>query len=134
MVNSARKYAFQAVKVTITAIMLCVFCWLFFSNPDSTTNTQFVVADTSVTSQANGDTVVSASTYSSASQFEHHKQSANWQFERVDETKFSVAAANIYLLTEPILTDWFLIKPSSRFHLSGWKDVGMQFKIKNAFI
>lgn len=134
MVDTAKQYAFQALKITITAIMLCVFCWLFFSNPDSTTNTQFVVADTSVTSQVNGDTVVSASLYSSASQFEHHKQSANWQFERIDETKFSVAVANIYLLTEPILTDWFLIKPSSRFHLSGWKDVGIQFKIKNAFI
>ncbi|WP_417437865.1 hypothetical protein [Idiomarina sp.] len=134
MVNSAKRSAFQALKITITAIMLCVFCWLFFSNPDSTTNTKLVVADTPVTSQANDDTAVSASPYSSASQFEHHKQSANWQFERIDETKFSVAVANIYLLTEPILVDWFLIKPSSRFHLSGWKDVGMQFKIKNAFI
>jgi|GEM_PF-1057742 len=134
MVNSAKRSAFQAGKITITAIMLCVFCWLFFSNPDSTTNTQFVVADKSITSQVYDNTAVSASLYSSASQFEHHKQSANWQFERVDETKFSALVANIYLLTEPIPIDWFLIKPSSRFHLSGWKDVGMQFKIKNAFI
>lgn len=134
MVNSAKRSAFQALKITTTAIMLYVFCWLFFTNPDSTTNTQLVLADTFVTSEANDDAAVSASPYSSASQFEHHKQSANWQFERIDETKFSVAAANIYLLTEPILTDWFLIKPSSRFHLSGWKDVGIQFKIKNAFI
>lgn len=134
MVNSVKRSAFQALKITITAIMLCVFCWLFFTNPDSTTNTQFAVADTVVTSDISDDAAVSASLYSSASQFEHHKQSANWQFERIDETKFSVAAANIYLLTEPILTDWFLIKPSSRFHLSGWKDVGIQFKIKNAFI
>ncbi|WP_417440864.1 hypothetical protein [Idiomarina sp.] len=134
MVDAAKKQAFQTAKITITAIMLCVFCWLFFTNPDSTTNTQLVVADAFVTSQANDDTAVSASLYSSASQFEHHKQSANWQFERIDETKFSVAVANSYLLTEPILVDWFLIKPSSRFRLSGWKDVGIQFKIKNAFI
>ncbi|WP_287816391.1 hypothetical protein [Idiomarina sp.] len=134
MVDEAKKHAFQALKITTTAVMLCVFCWLFFSNPDSTTNTQFVVADTFVTSEVSDDAVVSISPHSSASQFEHHKQSANWQFERVDETKFSVAVANIYLLTDPILTDWFLIKPSSRFHLSGWKDVGIQFKIKNAFI
>ncbi|MCP1340243.1 hypothetical protein NJR55_11655 [Idiomarina sp. M1R2S28] len=134
MVDTAKKHAFQTAKVTITAIMLCVFCWLFFSNPDSTTNTQFAFADTIVTSEVSDDVAVSASPYLSASQFEHHKQSANWQFERVDETKFSVAVANIYLLTEPILVDWFLIKPSSRFRLSGWKDVGIQFKIKNAFI
>ena len=134
MVDTAKRSAFQAAKITITAVMLCMFCWLFFSNPDSATNTQLAVADTVVTSDISNDAAVSASPYSSASQFEHHKQSANWQFERVDETKFSVAAANIYLLTEPILTDWFLIKPSSRFHLSGWKDVGIQFKIKNAFI
>lgn len=134
MVDTAKRSAFQAAKITITAVMLCVFCWLLFSNPDSTTNTQFAVADTVVTSEVSDGAAVSASPYSSASQFEHHKQSANWQFERIDETKFSVLVANIYLLTEPILTDWFLIKPSSRFHLSGWKDVGMQFKIKNAFI
>ncbi|HAS14602.1 MAG TPA: hypothetical protein DCS01_04825 [Idiomarina abyssalis] len=134
MIDTAKQYAFQAAKITITAVMLCVLCWLLFSNPDSTTNTQFAVADTVVTSEVSDGAAVSASPYSSASQFEHHKQSANWQFERIDETKFSVLVANIYLLTEPILTDWFLIKPSSRFHLSGWKDVGMQFKIKNAFI
>lgn len=134
MVDTAKERAFQTAKVTITAIMLCVFCWLFFSNPDSTTKTQFVVADTFATSEAGNDPAFSSSPYSSASQFEHHKQSANWQFERIDETKFSVAVANIYLLTEPILVDWFLIKPASRFRLSGWKDVGIQFKIKNAFI
>lgn len=78
MVDTAKRSAFQAAKITITAVMLCVFCWLFFSNPDSITNTQFAVADTVVTSQVYDNTAVSASPYSSASQFEHHKQSANW--------------------------------------------------------
>lgn len=103
MVNSVKRSAFQTAKITITAIMLCVFCWLFFTNPDSTTNTQLVLADTFVTSEANDDAAVSASPYSSASQFEHHKQSANWQFERIDETNsalpllISICSPNLFL-------------------------------------
>lgn len=123
----------QTMNAAITAIMVCLFCWLFFSNTGSAT-TEFVVTDTLVVSDGSDGSAASLSFYTSASHFEHHKQSADWQFERIDESTFVPMVADAYLLAEPILIDWFLIKPSSRLRLAGWKDASLQFKIKNAFI
>lgn len=134
MVDVVKRYGFQGAKITVTAVMLCLFCGLLFSNPAASSSNQQFVADTYLTVEASDDTAASFLSYSSASNFEHNKQSAKWQFERIDETAFSIPLADTYLLAEPIIVDWFLIKPSSRFRLSGWKDASLQFKIKNAFI
>ncbi len=134
MGDTANQYGVQAVKITFTALLLCLFCWLSFADAESSISSPFVVADTSALSETSDHLAVSYLSYSSASYFEHHKQSAKWQFDRTDETLFTATIVNVYSLTEPIFDDWFLNKPASRFHLSGWKDTGIQFKIKNAFI
>ena len=136
MIDAAKRDGFRTARLTVNVMMLCLFCWLLFSNPDSNPLSQPVAqADIVAMSDTLDEPVASVLIpYSSASNFEHPKQAPRWQFEGGDENVFSVNPTYAHLLTESIAVDWFLTTVSNRFRLSGWKDLGLQYRIKNAFI
>tara|TARA_B100002049_G_C16018992_1_gene349375 strand:+ start:582 stop:983 length:402 start_codon:yes stop_codon:yes gene_type:complete len=69
-----------------------------------------------------------------ASAFLHHNQSPQWAFVGMSVAAFHRSAANHYLLPVPIPLTWATTAWPDRQFVSGWKDTGLLFRIKNAYL
>jgi hypothetical protein len=128
----------KAIQLGIFAMAVCFCCALYTlvliaPTPTPTFAVKTSISDHQVSLMVKSQEVDTLGlSISSASKFENCRQAANWT--DIKPLPSLTIKANDYLIKVSIELDWFLTVACDRFRMSGWRDVGLLYKIINALI